>query len=46
MKEKRFNEEEIVQAIKNYIEDTVYPYALMITGEWGSGKTYFIKNLE
>lgn len=44
MKEKRFNEEEIVQAIKNYIEDTVYPYALMITGEWGSGKTYFIKN--
>src|SRR5699024_8638403 len=29
---------------KNYIEDTVYPYALMITGEWGSGKTYFIKN--
>lgn len=44
MKEKRFNEEEILEAIKNYIEDTVYPYALMITGEWGSGKTYFIKN--
>lgn len=44
MKEYKFNEKEIEMAIKDYLDDTIYPYALMITGEWGSGKTYFIKN--
>lgn len=32
--------------VEEYLErDCSYPYALMIEGKWGSGKTYFIKNV-
>ncbi len=34
----------IIEGIKKYIEDSFYDYAVMIDGEWGSGKTYFVKN--
>lgn len=27
-----------------YIDDNVYNYAILIDGEWGCGKTYFVKN--
>lgn len=33
----------ITNAIDNYL-DNKEPYALQIDGEWGSGKTFFIKN--
>lgn len=38
------NEEEMVSTILNYLEEKIYHYAIMVDGEWGSGKTYFIKN--
>ena len=37
---------EIKQEIVGYIQrENTYPCALMIDGEWGSGKTYFVKNI-
>lgn len=36
--------ESIVSVITDYLKDTETDYALMITGAWGSGKTFFIKN--
>lgn len=35
---------QITQEILRYIEDKSYDYAVLIDGEWGCGKTYFIKN--
>lgn len=35
---------EIDNFLDNYIKDTIYDYAVMIDGEWGSGKTFYIKN--
>lgn len=36
---------EIVTEIKNYVDENLYNYAVMIDGEWGCGKTWFIKNV-
>lgn len=36
--------QEIKQIVKDYLETPKTDYALMIKGDWGSGKTYFIKN--
>lgn len=33
------------KSIRQYIKDTHNPGALLVTGEWGSGKTFFLKNL-
>lgn len=38
------NDEMILDIIKNYINNSIYPYAIMIDGQWGSGKTFFVKN--
>lgn len=38
------SDEEIINVIKSYIDEKLYNYAVMIDGEWGSGKTYFVKN--
>ena len=35
-------EREIKEEVIRYIDDKNYNYALLIDGEWGSGKTYFI----
>jgi|GEM_PF-6337604 len=35
--------QEIESAVKDYIESKDTDYAIMITGEWGVGKTYFLK---
>jgi restriction endonuclease len=32
----------LIQTIDNYVNSDE-PYALQIDGEWGTGKTYFIK---
>ena len=37
-------EKEIITEIERYLSDTSYNYAVMIDGEWGCGKTYFVKN--
>jgi len=31
-------------AIKSYLSESTYDYAILIDGAWGSGKTYYIKN--
>ena len=36
--------DKIIEEIKKYINDSFYDYAVMIHGEWGRGKTYFVKN--
>ena len=37
-------EKEIITEIERYLADTSYNYAVMIDGDWGCGKTYFVKN--
>jgi len=37
------NSKEIMNILKDYIENKNTNYAIMIDGKWGSGKTYFIK---
>ena len=39
------NEQQIEKEIFRYIQDESYNYAVLIDGEWGSGKTYFAKNV-
>ena len=37
--------EEIINTVTNYISDSIYKYAILVDGDWGSGKTWFIKNI-
>ena len=37
------DEQAVKKAVRNYLKDPDQ-YALMIDGEWGSGKTYFVEN--
>lgn len=37
-------EEEINKVIIQYCKNYFYPYALLLDGAWGSGKSYFIRN--
>lgn len=37
------NESFITEEILRYINDNTYRYAVVIDGEWGTGKTYFTK---
>ena len=36
--------EELVESILDYVRADYTDYAIMINGEWGSGKTYFWNN--
>ena len=36
--------EQLTNEIIHYIEDQSYNYAVMIDGEWGCGKTFYVKN--
>lgn len=38
-------EQQIKEEILRYIKDQTYNYAVLIDGEWGSGKTYFVKKI-
>lgn len=42
--ESNLKDKEIVEIIKNYILNPNNDNAIMLDGEWGSGKTFFIKN--
>ena len=35
---------EIIEEIKRYLTDSTYNYAVMIDGDWGCGKTYFVNH--
>lgn len=39
-----FKDDEITELLCDYVKEETYNYAIMLDGEWGSGKTYFIKN--
>lgn len=45
VKEKYLSDDEIVEVIKEYIDNQIYNYAVLIDGQWGCGKTYFIKEV-
>ena len=36
-------DDKLIETIKNYINEDVYDYAVLLDGEWGSGKTYFVR---
>ena len=36
--------EELIECICDYVKKPYTDYAVMINGEWGSGKTYFWNN--
>ncbi len=38
------DEKQVLSVIKEYVENRMIKQGLMITGEWGCGKTYFVKN--
>ncbi len=40
---KILKEDDIVNIVVKYIDENLYNYAVMIDGDWGCGKTYFIK---
>lgn len=40
----KMKESDIVDVVKGYLEDKRNSYALMLTGEWGCGKTYFVEH--
>lgn len=37
-------ENQIIEETLRYLSDTSYNYAILIDGEWGCGKTYFVQN--
>lgn len=45
MDERYLSESSILKEIKYYIDTNFYNYVVMIDGAWGSGKTYFVKNV-
>lgn len=38
------DEKDIIGVVRGYLEDKENSYALMLTGEWGCGKTYFVEH--
>lgn len=39
----QYTDEELAKIIEDYFSMSSYPHALLLTGAWGAGKTYFIK---
>ena len=37
--------DDLIESILDYVRSDYTDYAIMINGEWGSGKTYFWKHL-
>ena len=35
---------QVLEELIKYIDDETYNYAVLVDGEWGSGKTFFVKN--
>ena len=42
--DKILTDDEIVNLIMKYVDEKLYDYAVMIDGDWGCGKTFFVKN--
>lgn len=41
--DKYLNEDSITAEIMSYVKNRIYNYAVLIDGDWGTGKTYFIQ---
>lgn len=41
--EEFISDKELLERVQDYIKESIYKYAVMIDGNWGCGKTYFIK---
>lgn len=41
--DKYLNEDAITAEIMSYVKNRIYNYAVLIDGDWGTGKTYFIQ---
>jgi len=41
--DKHLNEEALSAEIMSYVKNRIYNYAVLIDGDWGTGKTYFIQ---
>ena len=39
-----YTQQEMLETLQDYIVDSSYNHAILLTGSWGSGKTWFIKN--
>lgn len=37
--------EEIIKSFLSYLDDSIYSYAYLLDGSWGSGKTFFVKEI-
>lgn len=42
--DKYLDEDGITTEIISYVKSKIYNYAVLIDGDWGSGKTYFVQN--
>ena len=42
--EKNMDDDKILEILNKYIKNPKMHMQFLIDGEWGSGKTYFIKN--
>ena len=40
----KMNSKDLKSAIENYLKTPNFDYSILVTGEWGSGKTYYFKN--
>ena len=38
------SEDDILNAVREYLNERIYDCAILIDGEWGSGKTFFVKD--
>lgn len=38
------SDQEICRVIRDYVHENIYQYAIMLDGEWGCGKSWFVKN--
>lgn len=36
---------EIIKSFLSYLDDSIYSYAYLLDGSWGSGKTFFVKEI-
>lgn len=43
IRQMQLQDEEIIKVLLDYVKDERYKQAILIDGEWGSGKTYFVK---
>ena len=39
------NDKEIIERIDFYLKENIFNYAILIDGEWGCGKTHFVKHI-